>query len=149
VVLPLALLLLLAGCASTPQYMAPPYGNTANLIFANQTSKQAFARHYLVALDCREPRALPSIDVRGEVQVPVAAGSEWAFVFGAGDEKAMCVVAGSFRPEKGRSYRATLRDGAPGCILSLVELPDNGRVAFRPKAFSTPYSPTGPFCVPL
>ena len=138
----LALVLLLAGCARMPQYVAPAAGNTATVIFANQMPHKAFVRHYAVPQDCREPSDLPDIETRGEFQIPVAAGGEWAFAFGAGDEKENCVVVGSFRPEMGASYRATLRSSAGGCILSMVRLSDNTRVAFQPKVLSSPYNST-------
>jgi hypothetical protein len=127
-------MVLLAGCA--PEYVAPSSGATATMTFANETLFPVRVMSFAVAKECRNAARLPGIAAGGKGEARIPAGREWAFSMEASDDKTACALAGSFRAEEGASYRATLRSDSVRCILSLVSLPDGGRVPFQAKIFS-------------
>ena len=142
-------MLSLGGCASAPPYIQPSTGETASIAFINGTAFDNLSVvHYAVPLDCRDPLKVANVARGEEVAARVPAGAEWAFSIAVADERRNCIVAGSFRPEKDRSYRASLRADDTACVLSFVSLPGEQRVPFAAKVFSTPFAPSGPYCAP-
>lgn len=124
---PVALLVLVTGCAST--YRDPTLGETASapsarLIIRNQDAEAVALRTFDDAASCRKPLLIPGaspIAAGEEADIGVHAGRDFTLEARRGAADA-CGAIATFRPAAGKRYLAQFGGSGPVCWLNVVRV---------------------------